>query len=87
MSLVGQENKGYFEPNAGPSRLSEKVEQIIDEEILEITKNCYEEAKKILQENREKLEKLAQTLLEKEIVEEQEILAILGPRPETLRKI
>jgi len=82
ISLVNHENRGYFEPNAGSSRLSEKVEQIIDEEILEITKNCYEEAKKILREKRDKLEKMAHTLLEKEVVEEQEILIILGPHPE-----
>ncbi len=62
------------------SRRPEKIEQMVDEEVLEIIHTCYEEDKGFLQKNRGKLDKMAETLLEKENIDEQVIKAILGPR-------
>ncbi|MFP4496822.1 MAG: ATP-dependent zinc metalloprotease FtsH [Vulcanimicrobiota bacterium] len=45
----------------------------IDKEVKEIAEGCYQHAKKILLENRELLDKLAEMLLDKEVVEEQEL--------------
>jgi cell division protease FtsH len=59
---------------------SEKLEELIDAEMQEIIAGCYEEAKNILQQERDKLQRMAQTLLQKEKINEQEILGILGPR-------
>jgi cell division protease FtsH len=59
---------------------SEKLEQMIDDETQGIIRACYEEAKQILLDNRDKLEKMARLLLDKEKMEASEILAVLGPR-------
>jgi len=59
---------------------SEKLEEIIDEETQEIIKACYEDAKQILSKEQDKLENMAHILLEKEKIDEKDILDILGPR-------
>ncbi|MDO4988150.1 MAG: ATP-dependent zinc metalloprotease FtsH [Synergistes sp.] len=57
---------------------SEKIAYTIDLEIREIVDGAMECAKKILTENREVLEKIASELLEKEILEGEELDAMLG---------
>ncbi len=52
---------------------SEETAQKIDKEVMEIIKNCYHETKKILKDNFNKLEKIAQKLIEKETLEKEEI--------------
>lgn len=59
---------------------SEKLEQIIDDEILEIIQNCYADAKQLLLDKRVRLEEMAKALLGKEKMDESDILVILGPR-------
>jgi cell division protease FtsH len=59
---------------------SEKLEQMIDDETQAIIRACYSDAKQILVDNRDKLEKMARLLLDKEKMEASEILAVLGPR-------
>ncbi len=80
LSLVDK-NQSYF-LGQGPytSRRSEKIEQIVDEEVMDIIQSCYAEDKEILQKHRKKLEKMAQTLLEKEKLDEKDIIGILGKR-------
>jgi len=80
LSLVDK-NQGYF-LGQGPqtSRRSEKIEQIVDEEVMDIIQGCYTEDKEILQKHRKKLEKMAQTLLEKEKLDDKDIISILGKR-------
>lgn len=51
---------------------SEKTAEKIDLEVREIINQAYESAKKVLIENRDKLDKLANLLLEKEIVDSEE---------------
>jgi len=62
------EEKNYSDETAG----------IIDEEIKHIVDECYSRAKKLIQENQEKLKLLANTLLEKEVLSGEEIKRILG---------
>lgn len=50
----------------------------IDDEVLKIIKSCHNKAVKILEGNREKLDELAQYLLEKETITGEEFMAILG---------
>lgn len=66
----------------GPSfeRRSEHVEKMIDEEIALIISHCYSEAKALLTDKKYLLDKLAATLLEKEVLGYQEIADILGPK-------
>ena len=73
---------------------SEKTAEIIDEEISKMIEKQYERAKKILSDNKEKLIKLAERLLEKEVIFKEDLEEILGKRPfenaekqsETLKK-
>ena len=57
---------------------SENTAKTIDLEIRKIVEDAYERAKDIIIERRDQLEKMAQTLLEKEVIDAQEINAILG---------
>ena len=56
---------------------SEKVAQEIDEEVRRIIQEAYQKAKEILTKNREKLDRLAQALMEKETLEGDELKAYL----------
>jgi cell division protease FtsH len=79
-SFVEQNENRFIGQGPSLSHRSDKIEQIIDEEALEIIRICYEEDKKLLTENRSKLDKMSQALLEKENIDEATINAILGPR-------
>jgi cell division protease FtsH len=80
ISLVDHQQDLFL--GQGPSTIahSEKLEQMIDDETQKIIQTCYADAKQILTDKRDKLEKMARLLLEKEKMEEREIIAILGPR-------
>jgi len=60
---------------------SEKTAEIIDQEVRNIVQTAYERAKNIIIENREKLEKLAQLLLEREVIFREDLETIFGKRP------
>ncbi len=57
---------------------SEKTAQEIDEEVKRIVYMCYEEAKKLLTENREALDAVVRVLLEKEVISGEELDEILS---------
>lgn len=56
---------------------SQKTSEAIDRETRKIIDYCYNKSQKLLLENRSKLDKLAQRLLEKEIVDEKELKEIM----------
>ena len=58
---------------------SEHTAQVIDEEIANILHAAADRAKQILTENRDKLTTIAEALLEKEILDTDEIEALIGP--------
>ncbi len=60
---------------------SEKTAEIIDAETAAIIAEQMERAKKILQENAEGHNKLAELLMEKEVITSEDVEAILGARP------
>ena len=60
---------------------SEATAELIDEEIKAVVEKNYQLAKKFLTENKEKLEKIAQTLLEREVLDAEEIKAIVEGKP------
>ncbi len=82
LSLAEQEHPGFLGQGPMTSRRSEKLEELIDEEVLKLIDTCYEESKKLLTEKRDKLDQMANTLLEKEKLMEPDIKEILGPRDE-----
>ena len=57
---------------------SEEVQYAIDQEIKDFILKAKEDATQILLEHKDKLEKLAQTLLEKETINRKEFLEVLG---------
>jgi cell division protease FtsH len=60
---------------------SETTAKTIDEELSSLVENAYLRAKQILTENRDKLEKLATRLLEKEVIFREDLEEIFGKRP------
>jgi len=60
---------------------SEEIAYAIDQEVRSIIDGCYQKVKEILTNNREMMEKVAQTLLEKEVIEAAELDQILGLAP------
>ena len=79
-------NVSYFD-STGQSEFmfskpySEKTAEIIDKEVKNIIQNQYERAKSILTEHRQGLEKLANLLLEKEVIFTEDVEIIFGKRP------
>jgi cell division protease FtsH len=80
ISLVNHQQGQFLGRGPEIMKHSEKLEQIIDQEMQELIRTCYTEAKQILTDKRDKLEKMAHVLLEKEKMDEGDILSILGPR-------
>jgi cell division protease FtsH len=60
---------------------SEEIAGKIDVEVRKIIDTCYAEARQILEVNWDKVERMANSLLEHETVEAEEVLSILGGKP------
>lgn len=60
---------------------SEKTAEAIDQEISALVESAYKRAKQTLKENKDKLQKLAELLLEKEVLFREDLEAIFGKRP------
>jgi len=60
---------------------SEKTAEIIDKEVRKIVEEAYGHAKRIIAENKEKLERLATLLLEREVIFREDLEDIFGKRP------
>ena len=71
---TGQNERMFGKP------YSEKMAEMIDKEVQELVITAYERTKNLLTEHKEQLEKLAQLLLEKEVVEIEDLERILGKR-------
>jgi cell division protease FtsH len=80
MSFVERDEGGFIGQNPSISRYSDKIEEEVDEEMLEIIRSCYEEVKRVLQEHRDKLDMMAKTLLERENIDDNDVKTILGPK-------
>lgn len=79
-SLVQRNEANFLGQEARTYRRSEKVEQLIDEEIQEIINNCYDETKQLLTSKKDLLDRMASSLLEKEVLNYQEIKELLGEK-------
>ena len=60
---------------------SEKTAELVDSEVKRIMKECADRAKHLLETNREKLQLLAEKLMEKEVLDESEINELLSLAP------
>ena len=72
---TGRYDMGFAKP------YSEKTAEVIDSETSAIIAEQMARAKKILEENAEGHNKLAELLIEKEVITSDDVEAILGPRP------
>ncbi|MCK5766697.1 MAG: ATP-dependent zinc metalloprotease FtsH [Bacteroidales bacterium] len=72
---TGQQEYSFHKP------YSEKTAELIDEEIKILVEKAYERAVNLLTENREKLEKLAARLLDKEVIFSEDLEDVFGKRP------
>src|SRR5690606_34210905 len=62
----------------GTRPYSEATAAAVDEEVQRIIRECHDEAKRLLQEHRGALDALAQALLDRETLDEEEILEVTG---------
>jgi cell division protease FtsH len=65
---------------------SEKTAESIDKEVKELIDKAYEHAKTILRENKDGLNKLAELLLEREVIFSEDLVTIFGPRKSISRE-
>ncbi len=68
------QNNGFTKP------YSEERAKIMDDEVTSLVETQYERAKKVLLDNKEKLEKLANSLLENEVIFKSDLEKIFGER-------
>ena len=71
----GQSDYSFSKP------YSEETAQTIDKEISKIVEKQYQRACKLVKDNKDKLTKLAERLLEKEVIFKDDLVSILGERP------
>lgn len=65
----------------GHKEYSEETAYKIDETMRAIINDCYEETKKLILDNKDKLELLAQNLVDKETLDASEVYKLLGVKP------
>jgi ATP-dependent metalloprotease FtsH len=71
----GQQEYSFTKP------YSEKTAQMIDEEVSKLIEAAYVRTKDLIQQNRDKVDKLAQVLLEKEVIFKEDLEETFGKRP------
>lgn len=62
----------------GGESISEVTRSKIDAEIKKIVENCFDEAKKLLKKNRKQLNAVAEELIKKESLDDEEFLSLVG---------
>jgi cell division protease FtsH len=75
VSFYGMENGGFTKP------YSDETSAMIDEEVRKLVNSQYERAQKLLLERKDELEKLAQQLLDKEVLLKSDVERLIGKRP------
>jgi cell division protease FtsH len=83
MQLQQADSNPFMGMDFGEQRTySEDVARKIDQEVRRIVDTAYSRARQVLLSNKEKLVLVAETLLEKEIVERPEFLRLIGKQPQ-----
>jgi cell division protease FtsH len=76
LAVLPVDGRGPFLP--GVSEVSEHTQRLIDEEVRRIVEEAHEQVVPLLEANRDKLDSLAQALLEQETLDEEEAYAAAG---------
>jgi cell division protease FtsH len=83
-------NRPAFLKSAGlpeGRQLSERTARVVDEEVRKLTAEALERARQTLRAHRDKVEALAARLLATEVIEEEELRSLLGPKVTVLRPL
>jgi cell division protease FtsH len=81
-----EEEEVFLGMSAGSARaqMADDTAKMIDQEVRDIIDECYQTAKRLLEENRDKLDKMAEALLLYETIDKEQIDDIMtgrDPRP------
>jgi cell division protease FtsH len=77
-------NISFYDPqqeNTFTKPYSEETSRMIDEEVRKIIDNAYDRTKQLLTDKRQQVEKLAEALLEKEVLFQSDVESLIGKRP------
>lgn len=81
MVQLVESNNPYLNGMGSRREFSEETARLVDHEVHKIISECHDEAKKLLNEYRMQLESLTAALMDKETLDEKEILLVTGLRP------
>jgi cell division protease FtsH len=76
--VPGPNDEPLLFPGIGGNGVSPHTQQLVDEEVRRIVEGCYDDALRILGENRERLEALTRALLERETLDEADAYRVAG---------
>ncbi|HEY4150345.1 MAG TPA: ATP-dependent zinc metalloprotease FtsH [Chitinophagaceae bacterium] len=83
-------NISFYDPqaeNAFTKPYSEETSKMIDQEVRKLIDEAYERTKKLLQEKKEQVQKLAEALLEREVLFQSDVETLIGKRPYEEKKV
>ncbi len=81
---VGADRNGSWPAELGGREYSEQTAETVDSEIQRLTKDAYDDASKMITENRDKLDRLAEALIKYETLEAEDVKRVM--RGETIDK-
>ena len=76
IAVIPRDGSGPLLP--GASEVSEHTQQLVDDEVRRIVEEAHEQVVSLLRQNRDKLDSLAEALLEHETLDEDEAYAVAG---------
>lgn len=77
-------NVSFYDPHQETTftkPYSEETSKLIDEEVRSLIDNCYNRTKELLMQRKSEVQKLAEALLEKEVLFQSDVEALVGKRP------
>lgn len=85
-------NISFYDPQQGSDYnftkpYSDETAKVIDEEVRKLIDGAYERTKKLLTDKKEQVEKLAEALLQREVLFQSDVEALIGKRPFEERKV
>ncbi len=83
-------NVSFYDPqqdNSFTKPYSEETSRLIDEEVRALIDECYERTKQLLTDKKEEVKKLAEALLEKEVLFQADVAMLIGQRPYEEKKL
>ncbi|MCZ2458628.1 MAG: ATP-dependent zinc metalloprotease FtsH [Chitinophagales bacterium] len=85
-------NVSFYDPQQGTDYnftkpYSDETAKVIDEEVRKLIDSAYERTKKLLIEKKEQVEKLAEALLQREVLFQSDVETLIGKRPFEEKKV